>query len=69
MDLAQEFILKAQNELNESDDIKVQSLDDFRTWLARHDYFIDCRKGESSTFPLKFLFVQYHLMSLILLYL
>lgn len=48
MDLAQEFIVKAQNELNESDDIKVQSLDDFRTWLARHDYFIDCRKGDSS---------------------
>lgn len=39
------YIVKAQNELNETSDVRAKSLEDFRHWLARHDYFVDCRKG------------------------
>lgn len=46
MDLEQKFVIKAQNELNETEDVRVQSLKDFRLWLAQHDYFADCRQGK-----------------------
>lgn len=45
MDLPQSFALKAQSELHETENVKRQCLEDFRQWIARHDYFVDCRKG------------------------
>lgn len=46
MELTPALIAKAQTELHETDTTKAQSLQEFRDWIAQHDYFADCRKGE-----------------------
>lgn len=46
----QKFILKAQNELKETDDLKAEKLQEFKTWIANHDYFKNVRQGESLLF-------------------
>jgi hypothetical protein len=47
MDLPQKLAIKAQNELNEVENVRTKCLADFKLWLARHDYFVDCRKGSN----------------------
>lgn len=46
MDLPQTLIIKAEIELQETDKVRAQSLNELREWIASHDYFTDCRKGE-----------------------
>lgn len=48
MALHQKYIEKAQNELKETEILREQSLKDLREWLDRHDYFVECRKGNSN---------------------
>jgi hypothetical protein len=45
MSLEQEYIIKAQKELNETDESREQCLQEFREWLDHHDFFVDCRRG------------------------
>lgn len=52
MSLPQEFLIKAQNELHETEIVREQSLHEFRQWIAQHDYFVDCRKGKQTDFRL-----------------
>lgn len=47
MSLDQVYIVRAQNELNESEQLKAQSLTKFRHWIAQHDYFANCRQGKA----------------------
>lgn len=46
MSLLQKFLTKAQNELHETEIVREQSLQEFRKWIAQHDYFVNCRKGD-----------------------
>lgn len=46
MSLDQKFVIKAQSELNETEDVKAQCLTQFRVWIAQHDYFANCRQGK-----------------------
>lgn len=46
MSLEQKYVIKAQNELNETDDVREQCLQEFRDWLDHHDFFVECRKGK-----------------------
>lgn len=48
MALPQKFIEKAKNELNETEVVREKCLQDLREWLFRHDYFVECRKGETT---------------------
>ena len=43
--LSQKFLIKAENELSETENVRDQSLKEFRQWIAQHDYFADCRQG------------------------
>lgn len=40
------YLIKAQNELRETDEIKREKLLEFRQWLAKHEYFKNSRQGE-----------------------
>lgn len=42
----EKFVLKAQTELSETDDLKAEKLQEFKTWIASHDYFKHARQGE-----------------------
>lgn len=45
LSLSEKFIVKAEEELLETANVRDQSLKEFREWIAQHDYFADCRKG------------------------
>lgn len=47
MSLDQVYIVRAQNELSETEELKAQSLTKFRQWIAQHDYFANCRQGKT----------------------
>lgn len=40
------FVLKAQNELKETEELKVEKLKEFKLWIANHDYFKNVRQGD-----------------------
>lgn len=40
------YLIKAQNELKETDEIKREKLSEFRQWLSKHEYFKNSRQGE-----------------------
>lgn len=45
--LEEKYVLKAQKELRETEELKVKKLQEFRLWISKHDYFKDSRQGES----------------------
>ena len=45
MALSEIFTEKAQNELMETESLREQSLKEFREWLDKHEYFVECRRG------------------------
>jgi len=51
--LDQKYIIKAENELHETVNVRDQSLREFRQWIAQHVYFADCRQDDK--FLLQFL--------------
>lgn len=42
----QKYVLKAQNELMETDDLKAEKLHEFKLWIANHEYFKNVRQGK-----------------------
>lgn len=45
MSLDEKFIIKARNELRETEEIKTEKLKEFRLWIGKHDYFKQSRQG------------------------
>ena len=45
--LDEKYVLKAQKELRESDELKSQKMSEFRLWISKHDYFKNSRQGET----------------------
>lgn len=43
----QKYILKAQNELMETDDLKAEKLQEFKQWISTHEYFKNVRQGKN----------------------
>lgn len=44
--LEEKYIIKAQRELNETEETKTNALAQFRLWISRHDFFKNCRQGK-----------------------
>ena len=44
--LEEKYIIKAQIELNETEETKNNSLIQLRLWISRHDLFKNCRQGK-----------------------
>lgn len=44
--LDEKYIIKAQRELNETEETKTNSLAQLRLWISRHDFFKNCRQGK-----------------------
>lgn len=46
--LDEKFVIKARDELRETDELKKEKLNEFRGWLAKHNYFKNSRQGKIS---------------------
>jgi hypothetical protein len=44
--LDEKYIIKAQTELNETEETKTNALAQLRLWISRHDFFKNCRQGK-----------------------
>ncbi|XP_070507792.1 retinaldehyde-binding protein 1-like [Chironomus tepperi] len=51
--LEEKYIIKAQRELNETEETKNNALAQLRLWISRHDFFKNCRQDDK--FLLQFL--------------
>lgn len=44
--LEEKYIIKAQIELNETEETRNNALSQLRLWISRHDFFKNCRQGK-----------------------
>jgi len=44
--LEEKYIIKAQIELNETEETRNNALAQLRLWISRHDFFKNCRQGK-----------------------
>jgi hypothetical protein len=59
LSLDEKFVLKAQNELRETEELKSLKLKEFRLWLSKHDYFKESRQGETLNYSKEYINLIY----------